>query len=403
MSIAVIGAGASGIMAAICASNKEHVILLDGNSKIAQKIITTGNGKCNYWNDAIDTSKYNSKNKELLAVILENKEQVLDELSKIGIYPLIKNGYYYPRSETSSSVRALFEYQIEKRKIETKLNFKVTTIDKENDKFIITSSKGEKIIVDKVIISAGSKASPKTGSDGSGYELASSFGHTINPVLPSLTPLIFEKSKKLRWAGIRTSASVSLFIDNNFIKEEQGEIQLTDYGISGICVFNLSGLASTALYNNQQVSVTINFLPDIDDIEGYLIKRFHELSDFTIEKALESIFHYELIFQIAEKANINLHTLCKDISDKSIKELAKCIKEDSHQVIDTLGYDRAQVCTGGIPLKEINPYTMESTLVKNLYITGEILDVDGICGGYNLAFAFTTGYLAGKGCINDSH
>lgn len=403
MSVAVIGAGASGIMASIKAAEKESVILIDGNDRIAKKIMVSGNGKCNYWNEDIDITKYNSSNKDILENILTYKDKVLDELNNIGLVPTIKNGYYYPRSETSSSVRALFEYQITQKNIETKYNFKVESIYKENNKFVITSNSGEKVIADKVILTTGSKASPKTGSDGSGYAIAESFGHTIKPVLPSLTPLIIFTNKKLKWAGVRTQASISLFIDNKFIKSEEGEIQLTEYGVSGICVFNLSGLASRALYEEKSVKIRINFLPEIENIESYLRNRFHKFSNFTIERVLESLLHYEIIFLILDKLNIHLDTLCKDISDDKIKMLADTIKNLEFNIIDTKDYDRAQVCTGGILLSEINPDTMESKIIHNFYLAGEILDVDGICGGYNLAFAFTSGYLAGKGCQDDSH
>lgn len=403
MSVAVIGAGASGIMASICASEKEKVILIDSNDRIAKKIMITGNGKCNYWNDDISITKYNSSNKDILESILVKKDEVLTELNNIGLVPLIKNGYYYPRSESSSSVRALFEYQIASKNIETRLSFKVVSICKENDKFIITSHSGEKIQADKVILTTGSKASPKTGSDGSGYALAKSFNHSITPTLPSLTPLVISNNKKLKWAGIRTSVRVSLFVDNEFIKSEDGEIQLTEYGISGICVFNLSGLASKSLYEKKHVSVKINFMPEYANIEAYLIERLHAFPTFTIEKVLESLLHYEIIFLILDELNISLNTLCADISDEKIKSLAHLIEHAEFDIIDTKDFDRAQVCTGGVLLSEINPHTMESKLVPKLYLAGEILDVDGDCGGYNLAFAFITGYLAGKGCQNDSH
>lgn len=403
MSVAVIGAGASGIMASIYASKYDRVILIDSNERIAKKIMISGNGKCNYWNESMDITKYNTCNKDILEKILTYKDEVLDELNNIGLVPTIKNGYYYPRSETSSSVRTLFEYQITRNNIETKFNFKAETIRKESNQFIITSTLGEKIYADKVIITTGSKANPKTGSDGSGYKLVQSFGHTTTPILPSLTPLVITVNKKLKWAGVRTQVRISLFIDNKYIKSEEGEIQLTEYGISGICVFNLSGLASRALYEEKEVKVRINFMPEIANIEAFLINRFHKFSTFTIERTLESLFHYEIIYLLLDIINISSDTLCKDISDAKIKMLAQLIANLEYTIVDTKGYDRAQVCTGGIMLSEIDPDTMESIIMPNLYLAGEILDVDGVCGGYNLAFAFITGYLAGKGCHNDSH
>lgn len=403
MSIAVIGAGAAGIMAAIKASEKDNVILIDSNNRIGKKIMITGNGKCNYWNEEINLGKYYSSDLEALDTILNYKDEVLSNLYNLGLYPIIKNGYYYPHSETSSSVCALFEYQIARNNIETRFNFKVATITKNNNKFLIKSITGEELHVDKVILTTGSKACPKTGSDGSGYALAKQFGHTINPILPSLTPLIINSNKKLKWAGIRTKVKISLYIDNQLVKSEEGEIQLTEYGISGICVFNLSGLASRALSEEKLVNVKINFLPDIEKIEEYLCDRLHKFPDFTIEKNLESLLHYELIFMFLNQLNIKLDTLCHNISNDQIKKLAHIITNAEFNIVATKGNDRAQVCTGGVKMKEINPETMESKLVNNFYLAGEILDTDGCCGGYNLAFAFITGYLAGKGCHNDSN
>lgn len=403
MKVAVIGAGASGLMCAINIKENNKVILIDGNSKIAAKIMITGNGKCNYWNDSIELSKYNTTNPDILDNILRYKEETLESLYKIGIFPTIKNGYYYPHSETSATIRTLFEYQLKRKNIETKLNFKVAKIEKSNNEFIITSTDNQTIIVDKVVIATGSKAQEKTGSDGSGYNLLKHFNHQTNPILPSLSPMVIDEKHKLRWKGIRTHASVSLYIDNEFINSEEGEVQLTDYGISGICVFNLSSKASNALYKNKKVSVTLDLLPEITDFENYLTKRLSDFPDFTIERVLESLLHYELVQEILYKCNINLDTLCLNISKKDIKMISEAIKQSSYNISSILGFDRAQVCRGGVPLSEINPQTMESKLIDNLYITGEVLDVDGICGGYNLAFAFITGYIAGKEITHDSH
>mgnify|MGYP001091454610 CR=1 FL=1 len=184
--VVVIGGGASGLVASILASNSNEVTILEGNDKCGKKILLTGNGKCNYWNEDISIDHYNTNNKEILEKIIteKNQEEVLSFLEKLGIYPKIKNGYYYPYSNQATSVRTLLLKELEKRNIKIVSNFKVTEIKQENNMFMIYSDK-EKIVADKVILATGSKACPKTGSDGSGYSLLESLGHHINPVTPT--------------------------------------------------------------------------------------------------------------------------------------------------------------------------------------------------------------------------
>ena len=255
--VVVIGAGASGIIAALKASEKNEVILLDGNDKCGKKILLTGNGKCNYWNQSIDFQNYQTDDPEKLKKILEKQKEVFSFLEKLGIYPRIKDGYYYPYSNQSSSIQTILNKALEKAKIVVKYHFKVSNILKKENQFVIESDE-EEIVADKVIIATGSKAFSKTGSDGSGYQLVQKLGHHINPVLPSLVPLVGKEVPK--WEGNRIEANVQLYVNDQKIKEENGELQLTDYGVSGICIFNLSGVVSKNLYLKNKVLLKINFL-----------------------------------------------------------------------------------------------------------------------------------------------
>lgn len=396
--VVVIGGGASGLVASILASNSNEVTILEGNDKCGKKILLTGNGKCNYWNEDISIDHYNTNNKEILEKIIteKNQEEVLSFLEKLGIYPKIKNGYYYPYSNQATSVRTLLLKELEKRNIKIVSNFKVTEIKQENNMFMIYSDK-EKIVADKVILATGSKACPKTGSDGSGYSLLESLGHHINPVTPSLVPLTGKDSYFKDWEGVRSDSKVTLYIENRKIKEEFGEIQLTNYGISGICTFNISGIATKSLEEKKKVVVEINFLPSLEEsFYDWFTKRNEEIQNYTIEELLESILPYKLMHVILKKASIEKQAYWQNLSQAKKKELANTIEHFSLEIVDSQGFDRGQVVTGGIPLEEINPTTMESTIVKDLYLVGELLDVDGMCGGFNLAFAFISGYLAGR-------
>lgn len=395
--VVVIGAGASGIIASLKASKNNQVIILDSNDKCGKKILLTGNGRCNYWNSDLNIENYESDNKEALGKIIskENTQEVFEFLYNIGLYPKIKNGYYYPYSNQASSVREIFQKELENSNIKFITNFKVKDILKSGNGFNIISTSGNIVKADKVIIATGSKSFPKTGSDGSGYYLAEKLGHKVNPVYPALTSL--KSSTKNDWENIRCDAKVSLFIDDKKVKEDIGEIQLTKTGISGICVFNISGVASKKIGISNKVEVSINFLPYLEsDFYTWFDCRNKKIRNKTIEELLESIFNYKLIFLLLKKSNISREARWEDLSEKEKRNLSEQIENFRLKIVDTESFEKSQVCTGGISLNEINPITMESNIVPNLYFSGEILDVDGKCGGFNLAFAFISGYLAGR-------
>lgn len=386
--VVVIGAGASGIIAALKASEKNEVLLLEISDKCGKKILLTGNGRCNYWNSNIDIKDYQTDDIVKLENILENKDIVLDYLYNLGIYPKIKNDLYYPYSNQASSIEQIFINELNKRNIKIKTNYKITEIIKE-DKFIIKSDT-EEIISDKLVIATGSKALNKT--DDTIFNILKKFNHKINPVLPSLVPL---KTNKEDWNGIRCDALVSLYVNDKLIKQETGEIQLTDYGVSGICIFNISGIVSKNLYLKNKIKLKINFLPTINNMYEFIENRNRILKNYNIEELLESLLPYKLLFVILKKSKIKKDEYWNKLNSEQKKNLCKNIESFELEVIDTLSYDRSQVCTGGVSLKEVND-NMESVKIKDLYIVGEILDVDGICGGFNLAFAFITGYIAGS-------
>jgi len=391
--VIVIGAGASGVIASLKASVNNEVILIDSNDKCGKKILVTGNGKCNYWNEDINVRNYFTNNTNELKNIMEKQEEVLDYLYHLGIFPKIKNGYYYPASSQAASVREIFERELDRYNVTKIYNNKVLCIEKSNDKYIVKTVNGV-YKADKLIIATGSKASPKTGSDGFGYEIAKQFNHNINPVLPALVSLNTNEVVK-EWAGVRSDVRLSLFIDENQVIEEEGEIQLTENGISGICTFNVSGLVSKALYNNKKVKININFIPTINNPIDFFEERNDMLQNRTVEELLESVLNYKLVAFILKRIGINKNSYW-NLLDKIIKQkLIDNLENFEVNITSTNTYDNAQVCTGGIPLGELNK-NMESNYNKNLYFVGEILDVDGKCGGFNLAFAFITGYIAGS-------
>lgn len=397
--IVIIGAGASGLMAAITSKNNSNeVILLERNSEVGKKILATGNGRCNYWNADQSLTNYHSTNKNFLSEIIteSNCQEVQNIFTKLGIIPKIKSGYYYPSSNQATSIRNALLTECLEKGVVIKTNTYVTNIEKKDNLFII-ETQTETFKADILVIATGAKASPKTGSDGNGYLLAKKFNHTIINPLPALVQLKTTDDFLKTWSGVRTDVKVFSREDNNIIGMEEGEIQLTDYGVSGICIFNLSSNIARGLSQNKKEELIINFLPFIESsAKEWLEEREKYITKTTISNQLESILNYKLVQVILNKSKINKTAYYEDLTETEKTTLLKNLTNFTIPIIGTNSFDNAQVTSGGIPLTEINVETMESKLIKNLYFAGEILDVDGKCGGYNLGFAWLTGLIIGK-------
>ena len=401
--IAVIGAGASGLVAAIFAARQGNdVILLEKNNICGKKLLATGNGRCNFWNEDQSLVHYRSSNFDKIKNILNdtNREKILEFFKSIGIEAKIKNGYYYPFSNQASSMQKALILEAEKEKIQINTNQEVTDIKKINDKFEIYCKDRDKIISDRVILATGSKASPKTGSTGFGYEICKKMNHSIVKPLPALVQLRGAEPFFKEWKGIRADVSITLYENNQKIVQEKGEIQLTDYGISGICVFNLSGRVARGLEKKKQERVEINFLEglDIKTQDEFLVWVNHRdkiLKNRTIAELLEGVLNDKLVKILLKRAKISGQLKWKELEESKRENLAKNIIAFSFSITGTNSFEQAQICSGGIPLDEISSQTMESKKVAGLYLIGELLDVDGDCGGYNLEWAWVTGMIAG--------
>ena len=393
--VVIIGAGASGLVAAIYAAKANNeVTILERNSSVGKKILITGNGKCNYFNIDQDIKHYNCQNKEILNQIIttENLNEVLNMFDEIGIVPKIKNGYYYPNSNQAVSVKEALLLECKLLGVNIITDYYVKNIKKQNNQFIINNE----IKADKIIIATGSKAAPKTGSDGNGYNLVNSLGHSIIKPLPALVQLISDEKDLKLWDKIRCDVKVSLIENNKLIKEETGEIQLTDYGVSGICIFNLSGKVARGIDNNKKEEIIINFLPEINDFITFMHQRNTKVKGRNISQLFDGLLNYKLADFLIKKAKINKNKFWNELTQEEKETLNQKVCAFKLNIINTNSFDKAQVCSGGVPLTEINPITMESLKTKDLYFAGEILDVNGDCGGYNLTFAWVTGLLAGK-------
>ncbi len=382
MKVFIIGGGASGMVSAINIRKQNNdVTILEQNAKLGKKLLVTGNGHCNYWNDYQDLEKYHSNNVELFnEIFINQKDQVLNFFDSLGIVPKIKNGYYYPFSNQATSILNALINKIENENIKVKCNEQVKRIKKVDNKFIINTNNNV-YECDKVVISTGSLASIK--EEYLGYRFAKDFNHQIIKPEPSLVALVGNDSYYHYWDGVRCEAKVSLISNNKLIKEEFGEVQFTNYGISGICIFNLS----TYFNEYSNLILKINFVPWFkeDNFKEWLNNQNNKLPNYSLKQILEGFLNYKIVNLIFKLLKIKDNAKWEEINQD---KLVTYLTSFSFIPIKTKEFINAQTTKGGIPLNEIDINTMESKIVKGLYFTGEILDVNGDCGGYNLGFAW---------------
>ena len=397
--IAVIGGGASGMMAAITArkSGKE-VVILERKDRILKKVLITGNGRCNITNVNADISNYFGKNISSVENILNsfNPQDTMDFFNGLGIICNEENrGKVYPLSGQASSVVDALRFEAERLGIKIETEFYVRKIEKDGFKFKIYSEERKKIEAGRVILAAGGQSYPELGSNGSGFELAKELGHSVTKLSPSIVQLKTEKHQVKGLQGIKTDVAVTAYGDNKKICTYDGELLFTDYGISGNVVFNISFVMP--LYKN--VEFEIDFMEEFDYNELYEIlkKRKKMMSHLTMENYFNGMINKKLGQFLSKVSGIEkLSKPVKDLNDSEIRKLCTVLKKYRIKILDTTGFKNAQVTAGGVSLNEVNTETLESKIVKGLYFSGEVLDVYGECGGFNLQWAWASGYIAGK-------
>lgn len=401
--VIVVGGGASGMVAAITAAKRGvSVLLIERKEKLGKKILATGNGKCNYTNTYYDDTVYRSEAPEVVSSILK-QFSVTDTIAffrELGIEPKEKNGYLYPASMQAASVVELLSIELNRLKVLIHLEENITSIKKKGKGFLVNTDKAT-YETKAVILATGGKASSKLGSNGSGYEFAKSLGHKIVPVTEALVGLRSPLKVFKQLSGIRCNAKVTVVIHGIHGASAQGELQLTDYGISGIPVFQISRYVTKALYAHKKTEVLIDYLPELSPKETYtlLMNRQRMRPQKTAKEFLIGLFPYKLAFVFIKEAGIKENAIIGKVSKEAIQTLAGLIKGYLVSIQEANGFEQAQVCAGGVDLREIDPMTLESKLAKGLYLTGELLDADGTCGGYNLQWAWSTGYVAGQHCL----
>lgn len=401
MNIIVIGGGASGMVAAIIAAkNGADVTLMERNDRVGKKLLATGNGRCNYTNENMNIDFFHGEDSEFIKTALDifNRERTIELFENIGITPTMEDGgKVYPNSFQASSVLDCLRYEMDRMGVDVRVNSFVGEIKKNKDEFHVILKSGERFICDKVIISTGGMAMPVSGSDGNGYNLVKPLGHKINKTTPALVQLRLKWDKLKQINGVKVVGEITLIHKEKEIKSDYGDLLFTDYGISGPPVLQISREAVRLFENGDSPIVRITIISNRskDEVYGYLLKRFNTLSYKSVEDALVGFINKKMILPILKELDINKEILAGNLEKRDVKRLAELFVKWDFQVIGHKGWGQAQTTAGGILTKDIDPLTLESKLIKGLYITGEILDVDGDCGGYNLQWAWSSGYLAG--------
>ena len=404
--IAVIGGGASGMIAAITAAKLGgNVTLYEAKDRLGKKILATGNGKCNYTNLVQNEECYRGMfplfSKEVRTTF--SVEHTIQFFKEIGIEPKYKNGYVYPNSEQASSVADAMIMELHTLPVAIEYQ-KVQKVQFVKDYYTVTTEKETKEF-DKVILCCGSFAGMKDTKEFLGYEFAKSLGHSIVPIVPALVQLRCKEKWFKTIAGVRTEGIVTIYENKKQVAREQGELLFAEYGLSGIPIFQISRFASKALYDKKQVTCSIDLLPQfsLEQIEQLLQKRLQTMKQRTAEQLLIGLLNHKLNYILLKECGICPTEQSVQAFKKAseVKKLATLYKNLTCEVIDTNSFANAQICAGGVNTKEINPSTMESKLKKGLYMAGELVDVDGTCGGYNLQWAWSSGYVAGFHAVID--
>ncbi len=391
-SVAVIGGGASGLMAAICAAqNGRNVTVYESGERVGRKILATGNGRCNMTNINADLENYHGNNVRFM-LGAKNKfwvDETINFFENLGILAKIEDsGKVYPYSDQASAVLDVLRFRMENLKVKIVTGFEVKTVNKHNDSFEIVPYSGRNVYAEKVIIATGGKAAPNLGSKGIGYEILQSFGHRLIALRPSLVQLRTETAvvKKLR--GIKLNAMILAGKCS-----EYGEVLFTDYGLSGPAIFAITSRieGEKKLYMDIMNNYSEEQLCDMINV------RICSNPKITLENFFIGMLNKRVGQALLKFIGIEpLSRYAVTLSEEEVLKICRNLKKWEFNITGTMSWNNAQVTKGGIATEEFNSSTMESKLINGLYAAGEVLDIDGDCGGYNLQWAWSSGYLAGS-------
>ncbi|MGI6629630.1 MAG: NAD(P)/FAD-dependent oxidoreductase [Bacillota bacterium] len=401
--VIIVGGGASGIVAAISAKRMgAQVTILERNPRIGKKILATGNGRCNFTNINTNINCYSGKNPQFIsnALSLFGVKETIEFFEKLGIaHKVEEQGKVFPMSDQASSILDVLLYELNRMEINIICNAFVKRITRHHETFKIETENQSSYNGDAVIIATGGKAMPSTGSDGNGYRLAENFGHTITHIFPGLVQLKLEGGFFKQIEGVKFVGSAEILHQNQSIAKDRGDILFGNYGVSGPPILQISRKAGELLSQNKEPVLKISIIDSLskEDLAKLLFKRFQNSKGKTLDFCLVGLINKRLIPVILKEAGFqDLKIPAAKLSSPEQERIAHILTDWRLKIRGTKGWTSAQITAGGINTEEINPLTMESALIPGLFFAGEIIDIDGMCGGYNLQWAWTSGFIAGQ-------
>ncbi len=396
MIVGIVGGGASGMTAAWFAAQNPNiqVVLMERQARVGRKLLATGNGRCNLSNVKANGSCYHGYNASFAEYALDcfNPERTLAWFRELGLYTVTEeSGKVYPYSDQANSVVDILRLNLEKPNIQILTGFEVQKIKKTQEGFAVSSS-DETIQCDKLIIACGGLAGSKLGGTMSGYKLLSKMGHKVSKLRPSLVQLKSDWKGLAGLKGVRAECKAEIYFNEQLFACSGGEIQFTEYGISGPVIFEIS---RDVCAQNGRWCCKLDLLPDWSENELYSALKRRTNTSLSVQELLTGILHNRLGRVLTQAVGLNMNGYCKDLSDAELLAVCTAVKAFEINLTEPMGMDCAQVTAGGVLTDGFDSKTMESKLVPGLYACGEVLDIDGDCGGYNLQWAWSSGYLAG--------
>ncbi len=401
MVIGVIGGGASGMMAALAACRGGRVILYERQARLGRKLMATGNGRCNLSNRAAAVGHYHGGDPAFVGPALARfgVDETLAFFRALGLLTVQEpDGRIYPFSNQANSVSDVLRLALEQSSVELRPGCEVRELRRVRGGFSVRYDGGEDR-ADRVIVAAGGLAGGKLGGTGAGYDLLKSLGHHCTKLYPALVQLRTDNTWVRSCKGVRTQARVALLQSDTVLAAETGEVQFTDFGISGPCVFDLS----RACAGRGGLTAVLDLCPCLSEQEilSHLRGRCSRFPDLTLEDLLTGLIHNRLGRTVLRERGYALTGRCGSLREQDLSRISAGIKAFRLPVLGAMDLSQAQVTAGGILTDEFDPETMESRLVPGLYATGEVLDIDGDCGGFNLQWAWSSGRLAGESACRE--
>ena len=397
--VVIIGGGASGMLAALTAAETpgRRVVLLERQQRVGRKLLATGNGRCNLTNTGARPEHYHGENPDFAVPALTAfpPQAALDFFHSLGLVTVEEyGGRVYPLSNAANSVVDVLRYALEARGVEVKTACPARELRREKSGFLVVTD-GETLHADKLIVACGGAAGAKLGGVADGYELLRALGHKRTALYPALVQLLTAPEYPRALKGVRADCALKLLAGGQTLGQSAGELQFTETGVSGPAAFDLSRAAAAG---GKGLTISADFLREYSEesVLSWLLARRGALPALPAGDMLTGMLHNRLGRMLVKYAGLNANTPLSSLTDAELEALARACKDFRLEVKGTEGFDSAQVTAGGVKTTGFNPKTLESWFVPGLFACGELLDIDGDCGGFNLQWAWASGYLAGR-------